>query len=209
MTQARDGFLADAAKYFSGLEHQAKAFDWLQANSTAEAIDHFASLFSPTTQPVGTAASESVIKNFDPANIDWSDPDCLVSKYFRVVEVTKGSANRGVEAGSEVEKRALALATELDKIREAFGHPIGVSSWNRPPAVNRSVGGARYSQHIYGGAADIYPLAGKSIQDFQAWLDEHWYGALGYGARKGFVHLDIRNGKGFRSGGEKGPRWVY
>jgi len=32
---------------------------------------------------------------------------------------------------------------------------------------------------------------------------------LGYGARRGFVHVDMRNGSGWRSGGEKGPRWNY
>ncbi|NCR10774.1 MAG: hypothetical protein GPI95_21930 [Microcystis aeruginosa LG13-11] len=44
---------------------------------------------------------------------------------------------------------------------------------------------------------------------FQAWLHLHWFRALGYGARRGFVHLDARKGKGWQSSGEKGARWNY
>jgi hypothetical protein len=47
------------------------------------------------------------------------------------------------------------------------------------------------------------------IYAFQNWVGERWYGALGWGAKKGFVHLDNRNGKGWMSGGEKGVRWDY
>jgi lysozyme family protein len=208
-TATRDGFLADAAKYFEGLEHQAKAFDWLQAKIPAETMREFAAQYSPIDKPLGKAATESSVGVFDPANIDWSNPDCFVSKYFRVVEVTKGSSDRAVTAGSKEAKRAIALAAELDKVREALGHPIGVTSWNRPPKVNSAVGGSRYSQHLGGGAADIYPISGMDLNDFQSWLDTNWYGALGYGAAKGFVHLDMRNGGGFRTEGEKGVRWVY
>ncbi|NCR10177.1 D-Ala-D-Ala carboxypeptidase family metallohydrolase [Microcystis aeruginosa] len=96
---------------------------------------------------------------------------------------------------------------KLDKIREEWGSPILVTSWYRPPALNRAVRDASNSQHLEGGAADIRPLHPASLAKFQAWLALHWFGALGYGARRGFVHLDTRNGKGWRSGGEKGPRW--
>ncbi|MGV2389627.1 MAG UNVERIFIED_CONTAM: hypothetical protein LVR29_19395 [Microcystis novacekii LVE1205-3] len=37
---------------------------------------------------------------------------------------------------------------------------------------------------------------------FQSWLDQRWFGALGYGAGRGFVHLDARNGKGWKTGGQ-------
>ncbi|TRU68204.1 MAG: DUF882 domain-containing protein [Microcystis viridis Mv_BB_P_19951000_S69] len=75
--------------------------------------------------------------------------------------------------------------------------------------VNRAVGGASNSHHLSGRAADIRPSNPASLAKFQAWLHLHWFGALGYGARRGFVHLDARKGKGWQSSGEKGARWNY
>ncbi|MGK7925205.1 MAG: D-Ala-D-Ala carboxypeptidase family metallohydrolase [Spirulina sp.] len=139
--------------------------------------------------------------------INWKDDNAKVSKFFTVGEVTQRDVRR-IPRDPKIIKNILDIAKELDKIREEWGGPLVVTSWNRPPKVNREIGGARNSQHLYGGAADIKPL-GKDVYDLQSWLDENWYGALGYGAKKGFVHLDIRNGKGWKSGGEKGVRWNY
>ncbi|WP_151695234.1 D-Ala-D-Ala carboxypeptidase family metallohydrolase, partial [Microcystis aeruginosa] len=69
--------------------------------------------------------------------------------------------------------------------------------------------GASNSQHLYGRAVDIRPSSPASLAKFEGFLDRYWFGALGYGARRGFIHIDTRNGKGWRSGGEKGPRWDY
>jgi hypothetical protein len=44
---------------------------------------------------------------------------------------------------------------------------------------------------------------------FEAWLDSHWGGGLGYGVKSGlgFTHLDLRGG-GFDWGGGE-IRWEY
>jgi hypothetical protein len=140
--------------------------------------------------------------------IDWNKPDCLVSKYFTVREVTQGDEQRIPTPGSEEEINIFALAAELDLIREAWGEPIGVTSWNRPYWVNKAVGGVSNSQHITGGAADIYPINGGG-QEFEDWLDVEWGGALGYGqaAGRGFTHIDLRGGGYKRGPGE--IRWSY
>lgn len=140
--------------------------------------------------------------------IDWNNTSIKISKYFSVGEVTKGDPRRIPIAGSEIEKEILKLAIELDKIREEWGSPILVTSWYRPSVVNKAVGGASNSQHLYGRAVDIKPKNGE-LSRFQSWLDQNWFGALGYGAKKGFVHLDMRNGKGWRTGGTKSTRWTY
>ncbi|MCA2813013.1 MAG: hypothetical protein IM477_10865 [Microcystis sp. M090S1] len=141
--------------------------------------------------------------------INWKNPTQKISKYFSVGEVTKRDARRIPQSGGEVERNILQIAIELDKIRDEWGSPILVNSWYRPSEVNRAVGGSRNSEHLWGRAVDIRPLNPGRLVKFQAWLDQHWYGALGYGAARGFIHLDTRNAKGWRSGGQKGPRWNY
>lgn len=141
------------------------------------------------------------------AGINWKDGNAKISKYFTVGEVTQRDVRR-IPSDPEVIQNIFDISKELDMIRDEWGQPLLVTSWYRPPKVNREVGGAQNSQHLYGGAADIKPL-NRDVEQFQSWLDKNWYGSLGYGAKKGFVHLDIRNGKGWKSGGEKGQRWNY
>lgn len=126
----------------------------------------------------------------DAKNINWSNSAQRISKYFTVGDVTKGEAQR-IPKSKAIIDNILRLAKELDKVREAWGGPIGVTSWYRPPAVNKAVGGVSNSQHINGSAADIYPI-GRDISEFQKWLDARWTMALGYGAKRGFCHLDLR-----------------
>ncbi len=169
---------------------------------------------SEIATPVEATSTATQINN-TPGSIDWSNGNLHISKYFKVAEVTLNDSRRKPKPNSAEEKNILALAQELDKIREDWGSSIIVTSWFRPSTrlgyphdVNTQVGGAWNSQHIYGRAADIKPAQG-SIFNFQSWLDAHWYGALGYGAQKGFVHLDTRNGLGWKTGGTKSVRWNY
>ncbi|MGL5075739.1 MAG: D-Ala-D-Ala carboxypeptidase family metallohydrolase [Waterburya sp.] len=144
-----------------------------------------------------------------PREINWSDFNSKISKYFRVGEVTKYESRR-IPQDSNVIANILFLAKELDKLREDWGSPIGVTSWYRPAEINKMAGGARNSQHITGGAADIYPLLGNRTQ-FEEFIELNWYGGVGRGMRsgKGFVHVDIRGNKGWKTGGTKEVRWNY
>lgn len=159
--------------------------------------------YKEATQP--QAAQESGQKK----PVDWWDSRTdFISHYFTELDVTNGDQRRIPQKGSEVEANVLAMAAELDKIRAEWDAAIGVTSWNRPPAVNTEVGGARFSQHLTGGAVDIYTLDGRDYE-FEDFLDRHWGGGLGYGvaSRRYFTHLDLREG-----GWRRGPgtiRWTY
>ncbi|NJL81816.1 MAG: peptidase M15 [Chloroflexaceae bacterium] len=126
--------------------------------------------------------------------VNWNDFNASVSKYFTVREVTNGDPRR-IPQDDAIKANIVSLAQELDRVREAWGSPILVTSWYRPRAINQAVGGAENSQHILGIAADIHPAKGN-LPQFQEWLDKAaWKDkALGYGARKGFVHVDLRPG---------------
>lgn len=127
-------------------------------------------------------------------SINWNDFNAKVSKYFTVGEVTNGESRR-IPKDNTIKQNIFTLAQELDKVREDWGSSIHVTSWYRPPAVNKEKGGASNSQHLYGKAADIKPVQGD-LYKFQDWLDKvAWKNkALGYGAKKGFVHVDLRPG---------------
>ncbi|MGL5034946.1 MAG: D-Ala-D-Ala carboxypeptidase family metallohydrolase [Microcystaceae cyanobacterium] len=167
-----------------------------------------------TLEPV--APSTEVAKIIaTPGAIDWSKGSIHISKYFTVAEVTLNDSRRYPKPNSAEEKNILVLAKELDKLREDWGSPLTITSWFRPSKrngyaydINKSVGGVSDSQHIYGRSVDIRPASGDILK-FQAWVDKDWYGALGWGARRGFVHLDTRNGRGWKTGGPKGVRWFY
>jgi len=93
---------------------------------------------------------------------------------------------------------AAELAAFLERVRSRFGGPVIITSGYRPPAINRSVGGASKSEHLFPargeGAVDFY-VKGASINAVQSWCDEHWPCSLGYGAKRGFVHIGIRQGR--------------
>lgn len=81
-------------------------------------------------------------------------------KHFSLNEfLVSGAAKRaGIDMNPSpaVEKNIRALVGNvLDPLREALGRPVVVTSGYRPLLVNRMVGGADSSQHVYGEAADI------------------------------------------------------
>jgi putative chitinase len=140
-------------------------------------------------------------KDFSADGVNWNDFSSRVSRYFTVLDVTQGD-DRRIPRERNIQQNILALANELDKVRDAWGAPIGVTSWFRPEPINAQVGGVPGSSHVIGIAADIFPYTGDEWA-FEEWLDGFWGDkALGYGqyAGRGFTHVDLRTG---------GIRWNY
>ena len=103
---------------------------------------------------------------------------------------------------SKIVQNAILLARELDKVRADFGdNPIHITSWLRPPDVNRAVGGVPNSQHLIGWAADIQ-IEGYTPHQVANRLTHTWLGGLGDSST--FTHLDLRHLLGIAS-----ARWNY
>ena len=93
---------------------------------------------------------------------------------------------------------AAELAAFLERVRTAFGgKPIIITSGYRPAAINRSVGGASGSEHLYDapsvGAVDFW-VKDVDMMAVQRWCDKEWPYSLGYAAPQ-FIHLGIRKGR--------------
>ena len=92
---------------------------------------------------------------------------------------------------------SLELVEVLQKIRTHFGKAVTITSAYRTAKHNKSVGGAVYSQHLYGMAADIKV---KEIcpKDVAAYAETLLPNTGGLGIYSTFVHVDVR---------EKKARW--
>ena len=88
-------------------------------------------------------------------------------KYFTIPELTSSATAQREGIDNRPNKCAYQLLHVLveqllDPIREAWGAPIVVSSGYRCKELNALVGGAQYSHHILGCAADI--IAGSKAE---------------------------------------------
>lgn len=92
--------------------------------------------------------------------------------------------------------RVFRLAQMFENIRAMYGMPIRILSAYRTPQYNRSIGGAKDSQHTHGRALDLKPPKGIHIDRFyQDIVNNHLeFGITGIGKYKTFVHVDIRPG---------------
>ena len=92
------------------------------------------------------------------------------------------------------------IAQQVEKASDRIGKPFIITSWFRPPDVNRAVGGAPFSRHIVGDAIDFYVEGLTGNQLYWA-LDPWWPGGLGrYSKFPYLCHLDAR---GYRA------RWTH
>lgn len=138
--------------------------------------------------------------------IDWGNFDARVTPNLTVGEVLQKDRRRIPSAGAAVRSRLVATAREFQRVRDAWGRPLGVTSFYRPEPINSQKGGTRNSRHVTGQAFDIYPI-GASIDTFYDWIRVRWRGGLGDGRPRGFVHLDTDGGGFVPGAGARPSRW--
>lgn len=93
-----------------------------------------------------------------------------------------------------VDGRALRLAIVFENIRSMYDEPISIFSAYRTLKWNKKIGGAKYSQHLYGKALDLAPPEGITIRKFynDIRLNTTLFGINGLGRYLTFIHVDIR-----------------
>jgi len=77
----------------------------------------------------------------------------------------------GSDTPPKVIERLKLLAKELQVLRDYTGRTIGINSGYRSVSHNKKIGGAKYSQHLYGNAADI-TVSGMKASDVHATLEK-------------------------------------
>ena len=115
------------------------------------------------------------------------DGATYISKNFRVREFR-------CQDGSDVVFIESDLVDILQKIRDHFGKAVTINSAFRTFSHNKKVGGATYSQHLYGTAADIKVsgVAPSVVADFAETLMPS---TGGIGRYSTFTHVDVRKVK--------------
>lgn len=115
------------------------------------------------------------------------DGATYISKNFRVREFR-------CQDGSDVVFIESDLVDILQKIRDHFGKAVTINSAFRTFSHNKKVGGATYSQHLYGTAADIKVsgVTASAVADFAETLMP---GTGGIGRYSTFTHVDVRKVK--------------
>ena len=139
-----------------------------------------------------------VAQQQQPGRVRPGDPfSTRISAHFTLGELALNQEARRFRHQYQVDTAA-ELCAFLERVRSRFGKPVIITSGYRPPEINRAVGGASSSEHLFDapgvGAVDFY-VDGASIQVVQDWCDKEWPYSVGYGAPKGFVHLGIRKGR--------------
>jgi zinc D-Ala-D-Ala carboxypeptidase len=82
-----------------------------------------------------------------------------LTKNFTFEELTATNhaslQNENIQKADAYVENIRLLATNLQQLRDALNTPISISSGFRCDELNRAVGGAKYSSHTLGLAADI------------------------------------------------------
>lgn len=107
-----------------------------------------------------------------------------LSKNFKVREFACSDGSDPIFIAPE-------LVEILQKIRTHFGKAVTINSGYRTVTKNKACGGATYSQHLYGTAADI-TVKGVTPKQVAAYAETLLPKSGGIGIYSTFTHVDVR-----------------
>lgn len=120
-----------------------------------------------------------------------TDGNAQLEKHFKVKEFA-------CKDGSPVVFIDEDLYNILEILRRKLDKPVIITSGYRTPAWNAKCGGAKYSYHMRGMAADIR-VDGMSTKELANKLNEIVPNECGIIVYKSWVHFDVRTSK-YRKG---------
>ena len=115
------------------------------------------------------------------------DGTTYISKNFRVREFACKDGSDPIFIDDE-------LVSVLQQIRDHFGKAVTITSAFRTASHNKKVGGATYSQHLYGKAADI-KVSGVAPSVVADYVETLMPNTGGIGRYATFTHVDVRKTK--------------
>ena len=120
-----------------------------------------------------------------------TDANMNVGKHFKVREFA-------CKDGSQVVFIDTYLVDILDILRNKIGKPVIITSGYRTPEWNTKCGGAKYSYHMRGMAADIRvnEMTPKQVASILNGIIPNECGIIVY---SGWIHIDTRSNK-YRKG---------
>ena len=120
-----------------------------------------------------------------------TDANKKVGQHFKVREFA-------CKDGSQVVFIDSYLVAILDILRNQVGKPVIINSGYRTPTRNKAVGGAKYSYHMRGMAADIR-VEGMTAKEIANKLNKITPNECGIIVYNTWVHIDTRTKK-YRKG---------
>lgn len=90
-----------------------------------------------------------------------------------------------------IENEIIKIAQYMEFVREKFGNkPITITSWFRPPHVNKAVNGSTRSRHLVGDAVDFVI---NGVDPYEVYrIMNLWHLKGGLGKHRSFTHIDLR-----------------
>lgn len=127
-----------------------------------------------------------------------------MAKYFKLEELLTSSTARQKSIENmpswEVVEHLKELTILLDKLREAWGSSIKITSGFRNEALNKAVGGVSSSVHQIGYAVDMVPGNGRFkefVEFIKTWLEDKNFDQciIETSKKSKWVHLSLFNNK--------------
>lgn len=120
-----------------------------------------------------------------------TDANMNVGKHFKVKEFACKDGSQAVFIDTH-------LVAILDILRNKIGKPVIITSGYRTPEWNTKCGGAKYSYHMRGMAADIRvnEMTPKQVANILNGIIPNECGIIVY---SGWIHIDTRSNK-YRKG---------